>query len=77
MAKAATATCASPRAPTEADGAIRFKAIVRGTAGDSSVYSVDGRFDDLKGRPRLDGEVTAKLRVALPRELPIATGAAA
>jgi uncharacterized protein involved in outer membrane biogenesis len=61
---------------TEADGGIRFKAIVRGMAGDNSVYSVDGRFDDLKGRPRLEGEVAAKL--ALPAgELPIATAPAA
>ena len=60
---------------TEADGGIRFKAIVRGTAGDSSVYSVDGRFEDLKGRPRLEGEVTAKLALAAG-ELPIATAPA-
>ncbi len=57
---------------TEADGGIRFKAIVRGTSGGASVYSVDGRLDDPKGRPRLAGEITAKLALA-PGELPIAT----
>ena len=57
---------------TEADGGIRFKAIVRDTSGSANVYSVDGRLDDLKNRPRVAGEVTAKL--ALPAgELPIAT----
>ena len=36
---------------TEADGGIRFKAIVRGTSGGASVYSVDGRLDDLERSP--------------------------
>lgn len=49
---------------TEASGGIRFKATVRGTAGDATTYSVDGRLDDLKGRPRIDGEITAKLTLA-------------
>lgn len=49
---------------TEANGGIRFKATVRGTAGDAATYSVDGRLDDLKGRPRIDGEITAKLTLA-------------
>ncbi len=57
---------------TEADGGIRFKAIVRGTSGGTNVYSVDGRLDDLKGRPRIAGEITAKLALA-PGELSIAT----
>jgi hypothetical protein len=57
---------------TEADGGIRFKAIVRSTSGGTNVYSVDGRLDDLKGRPRIGGEITAKLALAAG-ELPIAT----
>jgi uncharacterized protein involved in outer membrane biogenesis len=56
---------------TEADGGVRFKATVRGTSGDN-VYVVDGRVDDLKGRPRIEGEITAKLQLA-PGELAIAT----
>ena len=50
--------------PREADGGIRFKAMVRGTAGATSIYTVDGRLDDLKGRPRVSGELTAKLALA-------------
>ena len=57
---------------TEANGGIRFKAVVRDTSGSANVYSVDGRLDDLKNRPRVAGEVTAKLALAA-RELPIAT----
>jgi uncharacterized protein involved in outer membrane biogenesis len=50
--------------PREADGGIRFKAMVRGTTGATSIYTVDGRLDDLKGRPRVSGELTAKLALA-------------
>jgi uncharacterized protein involved in outer membrane biogenesis len=46
--------------PVEADGAVRFKATVRG-AESGNTYTVDGRVTDLKGRPRIDGDVTAKL----------------
>jgi hypothetical protein len=46
---------------TEADGGLRFKATVRSTAGNSNVYAIDGRLDDLKGRPRVAGDLTAKL----------------
>jgi len=52
---------------TEPSGGIRFKATVRGDSSTASVYAIDGRFDDLKGRPRIDGEITAKL--PLPSEL--------
>ncbi len=47
--------------PMEADGGIRFKATARGTAHDANTYAMDGRLADLKGRPRVDGELTAKL----------------
>ncbi len=57
---------------TEADGGIRFKAVVRDTSGSTNVYSVDGRLDDLKTRPRVAGEVTAKLALTAG-EMPIAT----
>ncbi len=57
---------------TEADGGIHFKAIVRGTSGGANVYSVDGRLEDLKGRPRIAGEITAKVALA-PGELSLAT----
>jgi uncharacterized protein involved in outer membrane biogenesis len=50
--------------PKEADGGIRFKAMVRGTTGATSIYTVDGRLDDLKGRPRVSGDLTAKLALA-------------
>ncbi len=49
---------------TEVDGSIRFKATVRGTEGDTSTYTVDGSLEDLKGRPRINGELTAKLSLA-------------
>ena len=48
----------------EADGSMRFKATVRGTGGDTSTYSVDGRVADIKNTPRVDGELTAKLALA-------------
>lgn len=43
------------------EGAIRFKSIVR--AERANTYSVDGRLLDLKGRPRLEGEMTAKFEL--------------
>jgi uncharacterized protein involved in outer membrane biogenesis len=49
---------------TEADGSIRFKATVRGTSANSGTYALDGRLEDLKGRPRIDGEITAKVELA-------------
>lgn len=48
----------------EADGGIRFKATVRGASGNSNVYAIDGRLDDMPGRPRIEGELTAKLLLA-------------
>ena len=45
----------------DADGTIRFKSIVR--AESANTYSVDGRLLDLKGRPRLEGEMTAKFEL--------------
>lgn len=49
-------------AAADVDGTIRFKATTRGT-GAGSVYTVDGRIIDLKERPRIDGDVTAKLEL--------------
>ena len=46
--------------------------MVRGTTGGTSIYTVDGRLDDLKGRPRVSGELTAKLALA-EGDLPGAT----
>ncbi|MBC7830931.1 MAG: AsmA family protein, partial [Hyphomicrobium sp.] len=57
---------------TEADGGIRFKAVVRDVSGSTNVYSVDGRLEDIKNRPRVAGEVAAKLALTAG-ELPIAT----
>jgi uncharacterized protein involved in outer membrane biogenesis len=48
--------------PADLEGGIRFKATVRG-AELGNTYTVDGRVTDLKGRPRIDGEVTAKLEL--------------
>ena len=46
----------------DAEGAIRFKATVRG-AERGNTYTVDGRILDLKGHPRIEGDVTAKLEL--------------
>jgi hypothetical protein len=62
--------------PLEADGGVHFKATVRGTAHAANLYVIDARIADLKGHPRIDGELTAKL--LLPAEgLAIAAPAAA
>lgn len=53
----------------DSEGGIRFKASVRDSAKRGSTYSVDGRFSDLKGQPRLEGEVTAKLQLD-PAQMP-------
>lgn len=60
----------------EADGSVRFKATVRGTTRDANVYAIDGRVADMKGRPRIDGELTAKLMLAAG-DVPLASQAAA
>jgi uncharacterized protein involved in outer membrane biogenesis len=49
-------------APADADGNFRFKSTVRGP-GSGTVYAIDGSVDDLKGHPRVNGEVTAKLEL--------------
>jgi uncharacterized protein involved in outer membrane biogenesis len=46
----------------DAEGAIRFKAAVRGTK-QGNTYTVDGRIFDLKGHPRFDGDVAAKVEL--------------
>ncbi len=48
--------------PADPEGGVRFKATVRG-AERGNTYTVDGRVTDLKGRPSIDGEVTAKLQL--------------
>lgn len=53
----------------DSQGGIRFKASVRDTAKRGSNYSVDGRFTDLKGQPRLEGQVAAKLQLD-PAQMP-------
>ncbi|MGI9403633.1 MAG: AsmA-like C-terminal region-containing protein, partial [Hyphomicrobium sp.] len=58
------------------DGGYRFKASVRDSTKRGSTYSVDGRFTDLKGTPRLEGEVTAKLQLD-PAQMPKAQAEAA
>lgn len=54
---------------------MRFKATIRSTGADSNVYTMDGRVEDLKGRPRVAGDLTAKL--ALPADETAATTRAA
>ena len=45
----------------DAESAVRFKSIIRAESGNT--YSVDGRVIDLKGHPRIDGEMTAKFEL--------------
>ena len=47
----------------EADGTVRFKAILRDDAG-ASTYTLDGRFADLMSKPRVEGELSAHLPIA-------------
>ena len=47
----------------EADGATKFRASLR-VPGNQNSYMFDGRVLDLKGRPHLDGELSAKLPIA-------------
>jgi uncharacterized protein involved in outer membrane biogenesis len=54
----------------DASGNIRFKAIVRGTKLANS-YTLDGRLLDLSGRPRVEGDLTA--RIELESSAPLAT----
>jgi uncharacterized protein involved in outer membrane biogenesis len=44
----------------DADGSVRFKATVR-SIGSTSTYVADGRLSDLQGKPRIDGNINAKL----------------
>ena len=47
----------------EADGSVRFKAILRVDAG-ASTFTLDGRLADLMGKPRMEGELTGRLPIA-------------
>jgi uncharacterized protein involved in outer membrane biogenesis len=47
----------------EGDGAVRFKATLRMSDG-ASMYTLDGRLADLTGKPRIEGELSAKLSIA-------------
>ena len=46
----------------EPDGSVRFRATLRVGDG-ASAYTLDGRLTDLMGKPRIDGELTARLPV--------------
>ena len=46
----------------EPDGTVRFKATLR-TGDGASTYTLDGRLIDLMGKPRVDGELTARLPI--------------
>lgn len=54
---------------SEADGATRFRATVRLPSNQNN-YLFDGRIVDLKGRPRIDGDLSAKLPLALQATTP-------
>ncbi len=65
-------------AKAEADGATKFRASVRVPSNQNS-YTFDGRVLDMKGRPHLDGELSAKLPIAgavLGAKAPTAVGKA-
>ena len=47
----------------EPDGSVRFKATLR-VADGASTYTLDGRLADLMSKPRIDGELTARLPIA-------------
>jgi hypothetical protein len=47
----------------EPDGTVRFKATLRASDG-ASTYTLDGRLIDLMGKPRVEGELTARLPIA-------------
>jgi len=47
----------------EPDGSVRFKATLRPLDG-ASTYTLDGRLADLMGKPRIDGELTARLPIS-------------
>jgi len=47
----------------EPDGSVRFKAMLRPLDG-ASTYTLDGRVADLAGKPRVEGELTARLPIA-------------
>src|SRR6516165_2380811 len=49
-------------AEPEADGAVRFKATL--SAGTATSYTLDGRLLDAMGKPRLAGELSARLPIA-------------
>ncbi len=61
--------------PADPEGGVRFKATVRSAERGNS-YTVDGRVTDLKGRPSIDGEVTAKLQLDASQMPQPATGQA-
>ena len=51
---------------SDAEGALRFKATVRVFVLHRNSYALDGRIGDLKRRPRVDGELTAKMTLGVP-----------
>lgn len=51
---------------SEADGSARVRASVR-LPSNQNTYNFDGRLVDLKGKPRIDGDLTAKLPISAGR----------
>lgn len=51
-------------APPDADGGIRFKTIIRVPASANS-YTLEGRLDEPMTRPRIEGDLTAKIGLSL------------
>jgi uncharacterized protein involved in outer membrane biogenesis len=47
----------------EPDGAVRFKAVLR-VADAASTYTLDARLADIMGKPRIEGELTARLPIS-------------
>src|SRR5204863_9089887 len=47
----------------EADGSVRFKAVLRAADG-ASTYSLDARLADIMGKPRIEGDLSARLPIS-------------
>jgi uncharacterized protein involved in outer membrane biogenesis len=52
--------------PPEASGAVRFKAAMNAEAGQNS-YLFDGQIEDFSTKPRVTGEFSGKIHVAVPQ----------
>ena len=47
----------------EADGSVRFKAVLRAADG-ASTYALDARLADIMGKPRIEGDLSARLPIS-------------